>query len=205
MTNNARDLHTQCDKISLYSQWAGLHVNNAKCAVTGILHHRAWADRGLNGPTCERTLKAALHAKVKISGRPVPYLPPTEPYKYLGVHVTLTLNWSTQMAHVCKGVRDKGDLLQGSLASPDQCIRIVQSCIQPVVAYSFSTMAYTPRRYKTIGRDDSAHSPPLLRPACKFSHTCRATTGGTLWPGSRIPAPDLRAHRNPRADTCPER
>jgi ribonuclease HI len=143
MTNNARDLHTQCDKISLYSQWAGLHVNHTKCAATGILHHRAWADRGLNGPTCERTLKAALDAKVKISGQPVPYLPPTEPYKYLGVHVTLTLNWSAQMAHVCKAVRDKGDLLQGSLASPDQSIRIVQSCIQPVVAYSFSTMAYT--------------------------------------------------------------
>ncbi|GIL49008.1 hypothetical protein Vafri_5496, partial [Volvox africanus] len=35
-------------------------------------------------------------------------------------------------------------LLQSSLASPDQCIRIIQNCIQTMVAYSFSTMAYTP-------------------------------------------------------------
>ncbi|GIL52451.1 hypothetical protein Vafri_8327, partial [Volvox africanus] len=54
LTNNAKDLQTQCDKISMYSAWAGLQVNHKKCAVTGILHKRAWSDRGLNGPTCER-------------------------------------------------------------------------------------------------------------------------------------------------------
>jgi hypothetical protein len=81
LTNSALDLQVQCDKISQYSAWAGLQVNHSKCAVTGILHKRAWSDRGLNGPTCERTLKAALSDKVHISGKAVPYLPPTEPYK----------------------------------------------------------------------------------------------------------------------------
>jgi len=150
MTNSTHDLQIQCDKISLYSAWAGLHANHKKCAVTGILHHRAWADRGLNGPTCARTLKSALAEKIKISGQAVPYLPPTDPYKYLGVHVTLTLNWSAQMTHVCKAVRDKGDLLQGSLASSDQCIRIIQNCIQPIVSYSFPTMAYTPNDIRLL-------------------------------------------------------
>ena len=89
-------------------------------------------------------LKAALKHKVNISGKAVPYLSPTEPYKYLGVYVTMTLNWSAQMANVCKAIKEKGESLQGSLASPDQCIRIIQTCIQTVVAYSFPTMAYTP-------------------------------------------------------------
>ena len=144
LTNSAQDLQTQCDKISRYAEWAGLQVNHAKCAVTGILHKRAWSDRGLNGPTCERTLRAALKDKIKINGSTVPYLSPTEPYKYLGVYVTMTLNWSAQMAHTCKTIKEKGESLQGSLASPDQCIRIIQTCIHAVAAYSFPTMAYTP-------------------------------------------------------------
>ena len=36
-TNCRADMATQCDKISLYSNWAGLKVNQDKCAVTGIL------------------------------------------------------------------------------------------------------------------------------------------------------------------------
>ncbi len=110
------------------------------------------------------------------------------------------------MAHVCEAVRDKGDLLQGSLASPDQSIRIVQSCIQPVVAYSFSTMAYTANDIRLLdamiariarrcyGLPASFPTRAVLLPGEHYG----------LGVGSLLPI-YVRTHRNARPDTFPKR
>ena len=80
------------------------------------------------------------------------YLPPDEPYKYLGVLLTLTLNWAhhfkatmiTAVEHACK--------LQSSFATPAQKLQIHRSKIVPAVRCVFhgSTTAFSPLDIKRL-------------------------------------------------------
>jgi hypothetical protein len=73
----------------------------------------------------------------------VGYLAPDEPFKILGVHMTLTLNWSHSISAMLRNLRDKADSLRWSYATPQQAMRIVEQCIKTSVAYQ---MCVTPCR-----------------------------------------------------------
>ena len=51
---------------------------------------------------------------------PVPYLPPDEPYKYLGIFLTLTLNWGHQYKASLSLLLEQAVKLQSSCATPAQ-------------------------------------------------------------------------------------
>ncbi|GAB4813564.1 hypothetical protein N2152v2_000610 [Parachlorella kessleri] len=141
LTNNLRDLCTQADKISKYLEWSGLQINPSKCAATGMLH----ADPG-QSPLSNRTVRMLLDrlATVRVAGHPLPCLhPDKEAYKYLGVWLTPTLNWRRQMAELVATVKTKCNALLASMASPKLRLRVLQSCIQTLIAYSLPTGAYT--------------------------------------------------------------
>ena len=51
---------------------------------------------------------------------PVPYLPPDEPYKYLGIFLTLMLNWGHQYRASLNLLVEQAAKLQSSFATPAQ-------------------------------------------------------------------------------------
>jgi hypothetical protein len=83
-------------------------------------------------------------------GKAVPYLQPTEAYRYLGVHITLTLDWKAQLTALRETIKGRAENITACSATPDQKLQMIQRLIHPAVAYSLSTMAYTQADMATL-------------------------------------------------------
>ena len=66
---------TQLDKVRSYSEWSGMKLNIAKCAISGI-NSSAGSDK---------------YSRVLIEGERVPEISSSEAYTYLGVEL---LTWT---------------------------------------------------------------------------------------------------------------
>jgi ribonuclease HI/exonuclease III len=144
LTHTREDMAVQVVKIDTYSTWSGMPVNNKKCAVTAILHGEASRTPGRSAIDKERlTSLLGYSNSLLIGGKPVPALSPTETYKYLGLHVCLVLDWERQLEETIAMVRAQGHKLASSLASPRQCLHIMQTVIKPGIAYVLSVAPFT--------------------------------------------------------------
>ena len=135
-TSTLSDTHVQAEKISKYADWAALSVSHNKTTVTAILHRSAGSGvHGNRDPTAQA--QAQLEGRVRIQGQPIKYLAPTEAFTYLGVKLTLTLDWRPQTSALMDAIRAKAERLTQSHASPRQVIRIIHTCIKAAASYSF--------------------------------------------------------------------
>ena len=150
-TSNAKDLSCQAEKVSRFAAWGGLKANAKKSEVSAILHRTAKVRKpsALAPELVERT-KNELSA-VRLGGQPLPFLhPDKQPYRYLGVMLTLTLNWSDQVRTLLTNVEQKGARLSSSLCSPSQKLRYIQSSIRPYITYSFPLGIYSLQDIKRL-------------------------------------------------------
>ena len=141
LTNNPRDMMVQAAKITAFTQWSHLQANAKKCAVTAILH--ADAKNKLCKSAADFQRISSKLKGITIDGDPIPVYRSDQPYKYLGIQITLTLNWKHQIASVRKLITTKGTRLVHSFASPLQRIKVLQRCIIPAVTYSFPLAPYS--------------------------------------------------------------
>ena len=126
----ATHLAIQAQKIDQFSEWAGLRPNVSKCAVTGILHAYAAAD-GTDNPLSESMmtmLKNRLSAVTLNGERPKFLHPDRDPYRYLGVQLTITLNWKYQVRAATEVLQEKGKLVNSSMLAPQQKLTFIQNC-----------------------------------------------------------------------------
>ena len=136
LTSCHRQLHLQFRKVTLFCAWAGLQLNASKCAVTGALHH--YAHIGLaSSPTDSQFLRSQLTHRFAIDNDWVPYLPPTQPYKYLGVLITPTLNFKFHFLALSKMLLDKGHQLLVAGVRPLQALQIIRHVLRPRITYCF--------------------------------------------------------------------
>ena len=132
LTGNREDAAIQTLKIDAFSTWAGTPINNSKCAMTAILHGEA-AKRRVEGWAInpERLSSLLEHtAAFTIGNKPIPFLHPTKTYKYLGVHLCPAMNWEKQIEQTVEDALEKGRQLAASLASPRQCLHVLQTVIK---------------------------------------------------------------------------
>jgi hypothetical protein len=139
--HHARDARIQAAKISRYSDWSDLKVNVTKSAASAILHGDA-ACGGKITATDDNRARRQL-SNIRICGQPLPFLPSNKPYKYLGLQLTLTLDWHFQIDAVLDNLRECSRQLCGSFASEKQCLRVLKQCILPKITYSFPVAPYT--------------------------------------------------------------
>ena len=161
--NSVGDLARQADKIGRFLQWSGMKVNPKKCGATGMLYGSA-ATGHLDGPLHRNTIQALQRqlAQIRLAGDTVPfYHPHNEPYKYLGVWLTPSLNWQHQMTNMVETVVDKTEAILRCPASPKQKLQLIHTLLKPYIRYSLSTGAYTA---SDIARLDS-----LLAQAARFA------------------------------------
>ena len=141
----ATHLAIQAQKIDQFSEWAGLRPNVSKCAVTGILHAYAAAD-GTDNPLSESMmtmLKNRLSA-VTLNGEHPKFLhPDRDPYRYLGVQLTMTLYWNHQVRAATEVLQEKGKLVNSSMLAPQQKLTFIQNCIRPAITYALPICPYT--------------------------------------------------------------
>ncbi|KAJ9534648.1 hypothetical protein QJQ45_002935 [Haematococcus lacustris] len=81
---------------------------------------------------------------VRLQGKPVTYHRPTSPFTYLGVLITMTLDWKPQHTAMITQLRLKLERLRRSFASARQAIHIIRTAIIPSLAYSFCAVPCTP-------------------------------------------------------------
>jgi hypothetical protein len=81
-TSNVKDMEIQLQKVQLYSQWSDLWINPTKSAITGIYTNNS-----------QHQYAKLLVLDPQGNTTPMTYLTEDEPYKYLGIDITLTLNW----------------------------------------------------------------------------------------------------------------
>ena len=139
------DLRRQADKVSAYLGWSGMSVNHTKCGATGMLHG-AVAQGLVQGGALSEQGVAMLRRRldVTISGKPITFLhPDLEPYKYLGVWLTPTLNWRHQHKALKESAIETADAILRSPASAAQRLRLIETLLRPRIRYSFATGAYT--------------------------------------------------------------
>ncbi len=149
LTSSLSNLKLQAQKVERFAQWSGMEVNARKCAASAILHGQAAAGL-VKRADDERVIKPRLEGKINMGNGPVPYLPPDEPYKYLGIFLTLTLNWGHQYRASLNLLVEQAAKLQSSFATPAQKLQVFRSKIIAALRYVFSTSAFSPMDIKRL-------------------------------------------------------
>lgn len=153
---SAAGLQKQLDKVTRYATWGQLIVNIPKSLVTGALYRTKPKDP-YNCASLQRLLSA-----VTLQGQPVTFHNPRKPFRYLGVHFTMQLDWAHQLTIVKTALKSMARGLKVSGGKPYQKMRTIHSCIRSKVRYAFCVAPYTD---KDIQELDS-----IISRACKDAH-----------------------------------
>ncbi len=152
MTETVEDMEVQCKKLTEYLNWTGMEANHSKCAITGRVagssnHTQAAQIKHIK--TKLGVIKQDTHKhphgesqRIKIAGKPIPFLPPNLPYRYLGYDITLTLNWKFLLQRIYQEAKAKGELIVHSTASTLQKERMIKQIVIPMIAYHLPIAPY---------------------------------------------------------------
>ncbi|KAJ9506008.1 hypothetical protein QJQ45_016679, partial [Haematococcus lacustris] len=143
LCNTLRNLRCQADKLSAFSDWGHLIISHSKTLATAALHHSVETGMCSNAAEADKRARQQLRT-VSLQGKPVTYHRPTSPFTYLGVLITMTLDWKPQHTAMITQLRQKLERLRRSFASARQAIHIIRTAIIPSLAYSFCAVPCTP-------------------------------------------------------------
>jgi hypothetical protein len=151
LTSTLPDLHKQADKLSRFANWGHMKVNTSKTVVSGIMHSNPHTGfiahrRAVDHTVLEKRLRGTVH----VQGSAVKFVQPDEPFKYLGVETTLTLDWKHQFSSLLTKLKAKAGRLRQSRLPAGTKMRIIQTVLKPQVSYSFSVAPYTAAQLKAF-------------------------------------------------------
>lgn len=150
-TDDIRQLDIQFAKLLAYVEWSGIPLSAAKCVVTGILHRRAML-RLNEAPCDEKYLRDLLTNRYVSGGTAIPYLSPEEPYKYLGVYVTLTLDWKHHFKALYDAIKEKCFKLVAADVNPEYALKIIETVIKPKIQYCLPLCPFTNAQLTDLDR-----------------------------------------------------
>eukprot|EP00961_Rhodomonas_salina_P298689 3938298-Rhodomonas_salina.1 len=110
-------------------------VNTAKSNVTAY-------DYGKR----EEPITSDLH----FNGKRFQYLAATDSYKYLGFHISLTLDWTAHKAAVRDKITETIDHLRDTIYRYGQVETMVRVCVVPLFRYSASLTPWTDSELQSI-------------------------------------------------------
>jgi hypothetical protein len=125
--NTIRNMKIQAEKVQKFSEWSDLWVNTkvGKSAITNN-----------NGPTGKHAYDhiqfrdhEGTHTKLNV-------LHKDEPYKYLGIHITMSLVWKAHKQYVTNTLAKKINQLLRCPANINQGLSILNMAVGPMVEYS---------------------------------------------------------------------
>jgi hypothetical protein len=88
LTTSISDLSRQADKLTAYANWAKLIVNMDKSSATAALHCS-----NPDKPYDQTTVTNRIQGRIHIQGTQVQVHAPKEPFRYLGIYITMDLQW----------------------------------------------------------------------------------------------------------------
>jgi len=136
LSGSYQNLRLQGMKLTQYADWAHLIISGKKTKVTCMYHSDE--NKILRGNTSVAdSAHHQLANKVLVQGQAARFLKPDDPFPYLGVHITMDLNWSHQLTHMTAKLSLKLERLKKSFACPIQTMDIIRTAIVPSIAHSF--------------------------------------------------------------------
>jgi ribonuclease HI len=157
LTHDSNNMQVQADKVTKFGDWSNVFANGKKCGATGIRYGTEGKLQQCN-PISDKAVAAVRRAlqRVTVQGQAIPFHhPDKDPYDYLGVPLTPTLNYRWYFERTIDKLREKTNQLGRSFASGPQRLRTLQQCLIPGVAYAFPIM---PLGMQEITRLDSVIS-----------------------------------------------
>jgi ribonuclease HI len=136
------DARIQAAKISKYSEWADLTPNLKKSFASAVLYHSA-RHRSPTSPAGLALTRARTDRQIPFFHSYLRYLPPTAPFDYLGITMTMTLNWSFHQRRALADCRAQSTALASSSLTPASKLLTMQRWIQRKVAYAFPVVPYS--------------------------------------------------------------
>ena len=147
LCDSIEQLQTQIKKLEMFCAWSGMRLAPSKCNLTGIIH----------GAVPHATKKATdwsviepLLSRVTIHGQRVQLIKPDAPFEYLGIKLTLTLDWKPQFQAAEALIYDKGQQLVQSSLSQRQKLLCEEQTIFASLQYAFCITPYKPGQLKRL-------------------------------------------------------
>jgi hypothetical protein len=147
LTSSASDLAIQADKLTRYSDWAQMVVNTGKTFASGILHAEA---ARFGGHKQVAGMLARRLGALRVQGRPVQTLPSDAPFLYLGVTMTLTMNWKHHFENVIRKAKDQAQSVRASWATGGQRVKLAETVVRPGITSSFSVAPFAPLHIRVL-------------------------------------------------------
>jgi hypothetical protein len=142
LSPNLADARIQAAKISEYSGWADLTPNLKKSFVSVVLYHSA-RHRSLTSPAGLKLTRHRTEGQVPFFHSYLRYLPPTAPFEYLGITMTMALNWSFHQRRALAECRAHSTAVASSSLTSTLKLLTMQRWIQRKVAYAFLAVPYS--------------------------------------------------------------
>jgi exonuclease III/ribonuclease HI len=150
LTGTMTRLKQQADKITQFCDWAALTVSAGKTYATCAPYRNAQKQTDLQSTARHILCETDGTCRIVIQGKPVQYLCPTQPFTYLGVHMTMTLDWKHQHTKVLTGLRQRCEQLRASYATAPQVKKTILTCIIPSAAYCFPVVPFKASELATL-------------------------------------------------------
>ncbi len=150
LASSRSNLLIQAGKLSAYSDWARMKVNASKTFVSGILHRTGY---GGGGAGKLKDMTAALKkqlADVAVQGQHVVFQAPDQPFTYLGIDMTLTINWQHQYKKMLGKVRNLSRALYHNRATSGQKVNMINTLVRPAIISTSMVASYTALQIRTL-------------------------------------------------------
>ena len=159
LSSSRTESRLQLTKVAQYAEWAGLKVNLSKCAYTALIDGKR---------TKSPKHAAPLHFTARTGtpledGAYVPWLPSDQPYSYLGVDLTATLQWNHDLHNLQEKVNARAAKLLRSPYSIRQRLILLSENIVSGAAYKAVAGGYTPAHTATVDRKVAGHAKRIVR------------------------------------------
>ena len=137
LSGHPANIAKQALKVTMFSQWGHLIINILKSLVTGALYHTKPQDP-FHEPTLQNILKG-----VQLQEAAVPFHPPKQPLQYLGVTMTIHLDWRAQFAKAHKRLQAAIKHMEAPHFKTYQKVRAISGSIRMQLQYPFCVAPYT--------------------------------------------------------------
>ena len=137
LTGTVIDRKRQVEKVQAYAEWAHLILNRKKTLVTAALYQTSPKD-----PYNRGTIRRVVQ-QIQLKGQPLTFNAPDEPFKFLGLHFTMTLNMRPQFERTLATLKEMVSSMTRSVARPSQKHRTLMGCIRAKLRHAFCLAPYT--------------------------------------------------------------
>lgn len=132
------DIALQAGKVDAFAAWGDLQVNLSKSTATAALHQNF-----PQTPYDAGTVQRRLAGKIKIAGQEVKIASPRQPFKFLGVTLTMDLDWKHHLRDLAARARAKAAALAKSPLTGTQKHTIIETSPRPSLTYGASLVPFS--------------------------------------------------------------